>query len=95
MGDWIHGFFAVSFVGATNVGSIHLHFDDTLGTNVTKPVSPYLQDRNYASLVNDSGYWAVPQRKNVSLSILDQETHAIDNLLGEFDLKDIIDSRNN
>lgn len=93
MGDWQHGFFAVSFVGATNVGSIHLHFDDTLATNVRKPVSPYLQDKNYASLVNDSGFWAIPQRKTSGLSILDQESHAVDNLLGEFDLKDILDSR--
>ena len=28
LGDWAHGFFTVSFVGATNVGSIKLHFDD-------------------------------------------------------------------
>ena len=42
MGDWKHGFFAISFVGATNVGSIHLHFDDVLKTNVRKPTHPYL-----------------------------------------------------
>ena len=28
LGDWKHGFFALSFVGALNVGSMKLHFDD-------------------------------------------------------------------
>ena len=28
LGDWKHGFFAISFIGALNVGSIKLHFDD-------------------------------------------------------------------
>lgn len=42
LGDWSHGFFAMSFVGATNVGSISLHFDDTLKSNIASPTSPYL-----------------------------------------------------
>lgn len=33
IGNWAHGFFSICFVGATNVGSIKLNFDDTLKTN--------------------------------------------------------------
>lgn len=33
MGDWKHGFFSMVMVGATNVGSIKVHCDDTLLTN--------------------------------------------------------------
>lgn len=29
-GDWIYGFFGVSFVGAANVGSVKIHFDEVL-----------------------------------------------------------------
>jgi phosphatidylserine decarboxylase len=28
LGEWAHGFFAISFIGALNVGSIKLLFDD-------------------------------------------------------------------
>jgi len=37
LGDWRHGFFAISFIGALNVGSIKLHFDDKLKSNMKKP----------------------------------------------------------
>jgi phosphatidylserine decarboxylase len=61
MGDWHHGFFAMSFVGATNVGSIHLHFDGDLATNIKSPVSPYLLDKNYATLMEaDGAVWSYP-----------------------------------
>ena len=30
LGDWAHGFFAISFIGALNVGSIKINFDDLL-----------------------------------------------------------------
>jgi phosphatidylserine decarboxylase len=36
-GDWTHGFFSISFVGATNVGSVKIHFDDALKTNLASP----------------------------------------------------------
>ncbi len=33
MGHWRHGFFSLTAVGATNVGSIHASFDPDLRTN--------------------------------------------------------------
>jgi len=33
IGEWTHGFFAYSMVGATNVGSIKVNFDESLRTN--------------------------------------------------------------
>lgn len=33
MGEWQHGFFSMTMVGATNVGSIKVHCDETLSTN--------------------------------------------------------------
>lgn len=44
-GSWTFGFFGVSFVGATNVGSIKIHFDDVLQTN--KRLPEYFNDRDY------------------------------------------------
>lgn len=32
-GSWIHGFFSMTAVGATNVGSVRVYFDDKLKTN--------------------------------------------------------------
>ncbi|KAL7753750.1 phosphatidylserine decarboxylase 1 [Sorochytrium milnesiophthora] len=37
MGTWKHGMFSMIPVGATNVGSVKINFDDTLLTNVAKP----------------------------------------------------------
>lgn len=37
LGEWTHGFFTMSFIGALNVGSIKLLFDDELKTNVRSP----------------------------------------------------------
>jgi phosphatidylserine decarboxylase len=54
LGDWAHGFFAISFIGALNVGSIKINFDDLLKTNIKKPVQPYFVDRNYLLFKNEA-----------------------------------------
>ena len=47
-GDWKKNeFFFTSFVGALNVGSILLDFDDDVVTNVSKPLNPYYEDKAY------------------------------------------------
>jgi hypothetical protein len=43
----------ISFIGALNVGSIYLHFDDSLKTNVSKPEHPYISDKNYLLLMKE------------------------------------------
>jgi len=96
LGDWSHGFFAISFVGATNVGSIKLHFDDILKSNVKNPISPYLQDRNY-SILSSSGangniFWTYP-RRNTNKDIMETESHSIEPFLAEFDVKDIVNPK--
>lgn len=98
LGDWANGFFAVSFVGALNVGSIRLHFDDGLRTNVSNPPSTYIQDKNYASLSEqDGGFWSYPVRKSTGGAggFGEEEFFEIDNFLGEFDCKDIVDNKSN
>ena len=52
LGEWKHGFFAMSFIGALAVGSIKLHFDDVLKTDIPNPLEPYVSDRNYQTLFN-------------------------------------------
>jgi phosphatidylserine decarboxylase len=54
-GDWAHGFFFISFVGALNVGSIKLTFEPDLYTNLTNPKEPYLYDKAYSTTKPPSG----------------------------------------
>lgn len=45
-GDWKHGFFSLTAVGATNVGSIRIYFDQvgrTQATWVPQPCLLYIQ----------------------------------------------------
>ena len=92
LGDWAHGFLAVSFVGATNVGSIKLHFDEDLRTNVSRPKPPYVSDKSYAALSeSDSAFWGYPVRRK-SRGVDEEEAFEIDRYLAEFDIKDVVAS---
>jgi phosphatidylserine decarboxylase len=40
----------ISFIGALNVGSIKINFDEELKTNLKRPLVPYINDKNYMGL---------------------------------------------
>lgn len=50
LGVWKEGFFALSFIGAMNVGSVVVNFDEQLRTNQRDPLPPYFADFNYRQL---------------------------------------------
>ena len=50
LGEWIQGFFLISFIGALNVGSVKVNFDSELKSNVVRPQKPYISDFNYSLL---------------------------------------------
>lgn len=101
LGEWAHGFFAMSFVGALNVGSITLHFDDVLKTNIKTPEHPYLLDQNYTVLINQEDglnvlgnqYMRIPQPLGQADSLAQSEpsleSDDLTQYLNEFDIKDI------
>ena len=92
LGNWTHGFFGVSFVGALNVGSIKVHFDETLLTNKRSSKQPYISDRNYASLnESDRAFVSYPiARQSSGLLEKDEKGASIDQFLTEFDIKDML-----
>ncbi|KAF6718772.1 Phosphatidylserine decarboxylase proenzyme [Oryzias melastigma] len=51
-GQWEHGFFSLTAVGATNVGSIRLYFDQELQTNAPRYRKGSFYDRSYVATDN-------------------------------------------
>jgi phosphatidylserine decarboxylase len=46
-GNWQHGAFTMTAVGAYNVGSIHIHFDNELKTNEKKAKKEDFRERKF------------------------------------------------
>lgn len=44
LGEWKHGFFSYTAVGATNVGTVKVYFDKTLHTNHPKAMTKRCKD---------------------------------------------------
>ncbi|XP_007490504.2 phosphatidylserine decarboxylase proenzyme, mitochondrial isoform X3 [Monodelphis domestica] len=63
-GDWKHGFFSLTAVGATNVGSIRIYFDRELHTNSPMYSKGSYNDFSYISHSNKEG---IPMRKGEHL----------------------------
>lgn len=59
-GDWKHGFFSLTAVGATNVGSIRIYFDRELHTNSPRYSKGSYNDLSFVTHANKEG---VPMRK--------------------------------
>ncbi|KAK2818485.1 hypothetical protein Q5P01_024046 [Channa striata] len=52
-GQWQHGFFSLTAVGATNVGSIRIYFDRELQTNTPCYTKGSFYDRSYVAIGNE------------------------------------------
>ena len=94
LGDWKHGFFSISFVGALNVGSIQVNFDEDLKTNLKKPIHPYISDRNYQLIKRDhlSVLHSIAVPRIGDKEVLEEEQISpveIKDLMKEFDVKDV------
>lgn len=63
-GQWQHGFFSLTAVGATNVGSIRIYFDQELQTNTPKYRKGSCLERCYQG---DDGAAGVPLQKGQTL----------------------------
>jgi phosphatidylserine decarboxylase precursor len=91
-GEWIHGFFSTTFIGATNVGSIVLNFDKDLTTNSKYFNSAQHYDKNYLLMTELDGIF----KNNLIIKKQSQgenEEDIIDirNDLKYIDIRDIID----
>ncbi|XP_055480105.1 phosphatidylserine decarboxylase proenzyme, mitochondrial isoform X3 [Psammomys obesus] len=63
-GDWKHGFFSLTAVGATNVGSIRIYFDRDLQTNSPRYSKGSYNDLSFVTHANKEG---IPMRKGEQL----------------------------
>lgn len=63
-GGWKHGFFSLTAVGATNVGSIRIYFDRDLHTNSPRYCKGSHNDFSYVNNNNEEG---IPMRKGEQL----------------------------
>ncbi|XP_019805649.1 phosphatidylserine decarboxylase proenzyme, mitochondrial isoform X2 [Tursiops truncatus] len=63
-GDWKHGFFSLTAVGATNVGSIRIYFDQDLHTNSPRYSKGSYNDFSFVTHMNKEG---IPMRKGEHL----------------------------
>ncbi|XP_043835887.1 phosphatidylserine decarboxylase proenzyme, mitochondrial isoform X3 [Dromiciops gliroides] len=63
-GDWKHGFFSLTAVGATNVGSIRIYFDRDLHTNSPRYNKGSYNDFSFVTHNNREG---IPMRKGEHL----------------------------
>ncbi|XP_028680328.1 phosphatidylserine decarboxylase proenzyme, mitochondrial isoform X1 [Erpetoichthys calabaricus] len=54
-GEWVHGFFSLTAVGATNVGSIRIYCDRDLRTNSPRYCKGSYNDFSYISSTNKEG----------------------------------------
>ncbi|XP_075391171.1 phosphatidylserine decarboxylase proenzyme, mitochondrial isoform X1 [Tenrec ecaudatus] len=63
-GDWKHGFFSLTAVGATNVGSIRIYFDRDLHTNSPRYSKGSYNDFSFVTHANKAG---IPMRKGEHL----------------------------
>lgn len=70
-GQWQHGFFSLTAVGATNVGSIRVYFDQDLKTNAPHYSKGSFYDRSYVAIDNQvlkaAGEGAVVLQKGEAL----------------------------
>ncbi|XP_071400553.1 phosphatidylserine decarboxylase proenzyme, mitochondrial [Centroberyx affinis] len=60
-GQWQHGFFSLTAVGATNVGSIRVYFDQDLHTNAPRYNKGSYNDRSYVTDGNQAENEAIVQ----------------------------------
>ncbi|XP_078142457.1 phosphatidylserine decarboxylase proenzyme, mitochondrial [Centroberyx gerrardi] len=60
-GQWQHGFFSLTAVGATNVGSIRVYFDQDLHTNAPRYNKGSYNDRSYVTDGNQAEGGAIVQ----------------------------------